>query len=109
MAAGSSQQAAVAAQLLVTDPAPLFATDSDPASINDELLIDLVRSYKIIWFTGGRGYKDTQKKNLAWKEIATKMGNVDGKKCLLSNVCEFKTVKNLFFQCVHCRFLDLIA
>ena len=30
--------------------------------IDDELLIDLVRSYRIIWFTGGRGYKDSQKK-----------------------------------------------
>ena len=47
--------------------------------IDDELLIDLVRSYRIIWFTGGRGYKDSQKKNQAWREIAMKMDNIDGK------------------------------
>ena len=36
----------------------------------DEILIDCVKNYRIIWGTSGPGYKDTEKKNSAWSEIS---------------------------------------
>lgn len=41
---------------------------------NDELLINEVRSFRCLWDTKCRGYKDTPKKTQAWKQIAIKLG-----------------------------------
>lgn len=35
----------------------------------DEMLIDCVRKYEVIWVTSGRGYKDNVRKKNAWAEI----------------------------------------
>ena len=39
----------------------------------DEHLVEEVHRYRILWDTSSRGYKDTVKKNQAWKEISLKL------------------------------------
>ena len=39
----------------------------------DELLINEVRSFRCLWDTKCRAYKDTPKKTQAWKSITTKL------------------------------------
>ena len=41
--------------------------------ILDELLVEDVRNYRILWDTSARGYKDTVKKNQAWTEISSRL------------------------------------
>ena len=75
---------ATAAVTAPTEPPPpadsrIENSRTSDDEVDDETLIDLVRSYKILWSTSGRGYKDTQKKNQAWKELAQIMRIGDGK------------------------------
>jgi hypothetical protein len=38
---------------------------------NDQLLIDLIRSYPHLWDKQRKDYKDTTKKETSWEEIST--------------------------------------
>ena len=55
------------------DEAVITSTPTRSKDDYDDELIELVKEYKIIWNTGGRGFKDTTNKNQAWREIASKM------------------------------------
>ena len=44
----------------------------------EELLINEIREYPLLWNPGLRSYKENPKKNVAWKAIAQKLGQ-DGK------------------------------
>ena len=50
-----------------------FAQITQPTNtteeISDEVLIDTVKLYPIIWGASGKKFKDTEKKNRAWIEI----------------------------------------
>ena len=39
----------------------------------DELLVQEVQQKRVLWDTSCRGYKDNNKKNMAWKEISNKL------------------------------------
>ncbi|XP_065055214.1 uncharacterized protein LOC135683790 [Rhopilema esculentum] len=54
--------------------APSFETNEDQL---DELLINEVQLYRCLWDPRARAYKETPKKNEAWKQISTKLGKND--------------------------------
>ncbi|XP_065056835.1 uncharacterized protein LOC135685032 [Rhopilema esculentum] len=54
--------------------APSFETNEDRL---DELLINEVQLYRCLWDPRARAYKETPKKNEAWKQISTKLGKND--------------------------------
>lgn len=52
--------------------------------IDDELLINEARNYRCLWDTSTRAFKDNNKKNEAWKTMASKLES-DGKSFLFSH------------------------
>ena len=45
------------------------ATCQNTNEVSDEILIQTVKDYEIIWGTSGRSFKDTERKNRCWIEI----------------------------------------
>ena len=39
----------------------------------DEFLVQEIQLKRVLWDTSCRGYKDNNKKNMAWKEISAKL------------------------------------
>ena len=56
---------------------PSYQDDNNEDSL-DEMLIEEVKQYSVLWDPKTRGYKDNNKKNAAWKEVAKKLAS-DGK------------------------------
>lgn len=46
----------------------------EDGNIDCELLVDLVRSFPILWNTKLKGYKETNKKKSAWNVVASQLG-----------------------------------
>ena len=59
-------------------PTTLLEQDDDANAIDAELLIETVKDLPILWNTFLRGYKETNKKSLAWQGVSRKLGK-DGK------------------------------
>ncbi|XP_046839888.1 uncharacterized protein LOC124434070 [Xenia sp. Carnegie-2017] len=49
----------------------------EDGNIDCELLVDLVRSFPILWNTKLKGYKETNKKKSAWNVVASQLGVED--------------------------------
>ena len=52
---------------------PLFADNVDDNDDYDEVLINKIKNYRCIWHKKCCAYKETPKKNEAWKAIASKL------------------------------------
>ena len=51
-----------------------YDVENEDDSIDLEYLIETIRDLPILWNTFLRGYKETNRKNVAWKEVATILG-----------------------------------
>lgn len=78
-------------------------------NVDHEVLIELIRSFPILWNTKLRGYKETNKKNTAWNQVALHLG-CDGKfsEIIFISIDIFILSCSWVFIVIICPFIGLL-